>query len=157
MLKSGSGRMHLSHKTTLGFHSATCPTENRRTKPFWNKPPLTRSTGPARFADQSGNQMLDPESVHRTPPDKGLLPVKHHQPHTKPQNQANPPTPLNRSAPENQPAARTKSGIRCQYPIQSANNTSPARTHLPPPHPSDYPNSNQYKPGIYCVCRVGIC
>lgn len=101
----------------------------------------------------AGSRISPQNTTGRWPPDHQTPPITS----TKTAEPSQSPYTLNRSAPENQPAARTESGIRCQYPIQSANNTSPARTRLPPPHPPDYPNSNQYKPGIHCVCRVGIC
>ncbi len=66
MLKSDSGRMHRPHKAMPGYHSVACPTENRRAKPFWNKPRPTRGTGPAWIGDQIGNQTLASESVHET-------------------------------------------------------------------------------------------
>ena len=81
MLKSDSGRMHRPHKAMPGYHSVAYPTENRRTKPFWNRPRPTLRTGSARFTDQIGNQMPDSEPVHGTPPDKDLRPVRHHRPH----------------------------------------------------------------------------
>lgn len=66
MLKSDSGRMHRPHKAMPGYHSVACPTENRRTKPFWNRPRPTRGTGPAWIGDQIGNQTLASESIHET-------------------------------------------------------------------------------------------
>lgn len=81
MFKSDSGRMHRPHKTMPGYHSVAYPTENRRTKPFWNRTRPTLRTGSARFTDQIGNQMPDSEPVHGTPPDKDLRPVRHHRLH----------------------------------------------------------------------------
>lgn len=179
MFKSDSGRMHRPHKTMPGYHSVAYPTENRRTKPFWNRPRPTLRTGSARFTDQIGNQMPDSEPVHGTPPDKDLRPVRHHRPHAPSRGIPTIPTghhclaqpgysrrlarienqppisdsvqPLHRTqtgrqhhhqpetpepsqspyttrprGPQKQPAARTKSEIRREYPIQSINNTPPA-------------------------------